>query len=245
MSDWERFFDGFATRYDDEVFTKNTVPEVRFIVEHLRPPPGGTVLDLGCGTGRHSVELARQGYQVTGVDLSSGMLEVAAKRAAAAGVTVEWVHQNAAAFDRPASFDAAICLCEGAICLLGADDDPMERDVVILRNVFAALRPGGKFLLNVLNACRQIRLFNDEDVVSGRFDVNTLSERSDAVAYAGEEASGYEVRERGYTVPEIRRMAAWVGFDVLGVYGGTAGSWNLEPPKLDEFELMLLAVKTG
>ena len=55
----------------DNSFTKNTVAEVDFVLEELSLPPGSRILDVGCGTGRHAVELARRGYQITGVDISS------------------------------------------------------------------------------------------------------------------------------------------------------------------------------
>jgi SAM-dependent methyltransferase len=243
MNDWQRFFDGFAERYDKEVFTQNTDAEVRFMIEHLRPPAGSRILDLGCGTGRHSVALAASGYDVTGVDLSRGMLDVAARRAADAGVTVSFEQQDAAQLDLAGRFDLAICLCEGAMCLLTDDDDPLERDMRILANVFASLKPGGRFLLNVLNACRQIRLYSDADVASGRFDVLNLTEASDAPMIVSNDASTFKLRERGYTPPEIKRMLRATGFIDVRVYGGTAGAWQLAAPKLDEMELMLFANK--
>ncbi len=82
-ADWEKFFDGHAPVYMDNCFTQNTINEVDFLVEELRLKPGATILDVGCGTGRHSVELARRGFAVTGVDLSDGMLAEARKHAAA------------------------------------------------------------------------------------------------------------------------------------------------------------------
>jgi SAM-dependent methyltransferase len=240
-NEWQQFFDAYAGRYDQEQFTHHTEAEVAFIVEHLQPMAGARILDIGCGTGRHSVALARLGFEVTGVDLSAEMLALADKRAKAASVSVEWVHANAAEFQRPGAYEIAICLCEGAMCLLTTADDALERDAAILANIHSSLRPGGRFLLNVLNACRQIRAFSDDDVNSGRFDVVNLTERSDAADYLGETAPSYHLRERGYTPPEIRRMLGWAGFEVDGVYGGTAGSWGLRPLKLDEIELLLMA----
>ena len=87
-STWERFFDAHAPDYDGNEFTKNTVAEVDFVLELLELPAGASILDVGCGTGRHAVELARRGYAVTGLDLSSEMLRVAAEAADAAGVRV-------------------------------------------------------------------------------------------------------------------------------------------------------------
>ena len=93
--DWERFFDEHAIIYMDNVFTKNTLAEVDFLLELLPIEPGDHILDIGCGAGRHSVELARRGFQVTGVDISAGMLAQAADAAEKAGVEVNWVKADA------------------------------------------------------------------------------------------------------------------------------------------------------
>ncbi len=85
-TDWKAFFDAYAPQYMQESFTTDTVREVDFIVEELALPIGSRILDMGCGTGRHSVELARRGYRIVGVDLSAGMLAEARKAAEAATV---------------------------------------------------------------------------------------------------------------------------------------------------------------
>ena len=240
MTDWQQFFDGYADKYDDEVFTKNTEAELGFLVEHLGLKAGTRVLDIGCGTGRHTVGLAQRGCKVTGVDLSSGMLAMAQRRADDAGVAVELVHSNAADFRRPDAFDAAICLCEGSICLFAAGDDPLTRDQSILENVAASLVPGGGFILNVLSASRHFRMYSDDDVAAGRFDPINLTEVSEAPMLLGKDAREAGMRERSYTAPELARMLAWAGFDIRGIYGGTAGNWGLRPPLLDEYELMAI-----
>jgi len=124
---WQEFFDAHAPVYDQNDFTKNTIREVDFLLEELGVPDCASILDVGCGSGRHSVELAKRGYAVTGLDLSAEMLAKAAESADTAGVHVEWIHSDATQFSFPATYDAAVCLCEGAFGLLGQQDDPIEQ----------------------------------------------------------------------------------------------------------------------
>ena len=57
---WQKFFDAHAPDYMGNVFTQNTEAEVEFVIEELGIPPGSRILDIGCGTGRHSVKLAQR-----------------------------------------------------------------------------------------------------------------------------------------------------------------------------------------
>lgn len=242
-SPWQQFFDRFAPRYDEMIFTQNTAAEIEFILEHTHTPAGGAILDLGCGTGRHSVPLATRGFRLTGVDLSDGMLTVARQRAATAGVEIEFVQSDAADFVRPAAFDTALCLCEGAFCLFCKDDEGLRRDERILHNIAASLRPGGTLILNALSALRIIRAATAESVADGAFDPTTMSERSDVQGVMPDFTPTSELRERFYTAPELRRLAEHAGLTVQGIHGGTAGNWALRPVTLDEYELMLIARK--
>lgn len=238
---WERFFDAHAPVYEENCFTKNTLREVDFLLEELALPRGGTVLDVGCGTGRHAVELARRGYAVTGLDLSSEMLARAAVAARAAGVEVDFVRANAADFVLPGRFDAAICLCEGAFGLLGRDDDPVGQPLAILRNVARCLRPRGRALFTVLNGAAMLRRHQDADVAAGRFDPLTLVVSSEHPPREGLPAIA--VRERGFLPTELTLMFREAGLPVISMWGGTAGNWGRRPLELDEFEIMVVAGK--
>src|SRR5512136_100795 len=221
-STWETFFDAHAPIYDENVFTKNTAQEVDFLLDELALPPGGSILDVGCGTGRHSVELARRGYAVTGLDLSSEMLAKAAEAAKAAGVDVEWVRANATQFSFPGRFDAAICLCEGAFGLLGPGDDPIGQPLTILCNVSRSLKPGAKVVFTVLNGAATLRKYQNKDVAEARFDPLTMVESS---AHAPQEGLPViPVRERAFVPTELALLFRLAGMPVLNMWGGTAGN---------------------
>lgn len=240
---WERFFDAHAPIYEENIFTKNTLKEVDFLIAEMDIPPGGCVLDVGCGTGRHSIQLAKRGYAVTGLDLSAEMLARAADAARAADVRVEWIRCDAARFSLPARYDAAICLCEGAFGLLGQGDDPIEQPLDILLNISRSLKPQRKALFTVLNAARMLRRHQNKDVAEGRFDPLALAE---AGAHPPREGlPPVPVRERAFVPTELVLLFRLAGMSVLHIWGGTAGNWGKRPIDLDEFELMVMARKTG
>ena len=238
---WQAFFDGHAARYLDEPFTRATETEVAFLEEILALRSGARILDVGCGTGRHAVRLARDGYRVTGVDISAGMLARASEAACAADVSIELLQADATRMEPGVDFDAAICLCEGAFTLLGADDDPDEHDRAILRRIRAALRPGAPFVLTASSALRQVRRATDDDVAAGRFDPTTLVETSVYETEGPEGPIVVEGRERSYMPGELARVVREAGFVVEHVWGGTAGDWGARPVRLDEYELMVVA----
>lgn len=241
---WEEFFDGQAPVYMDYCFTKNTLIEVDFLLDELKLPSGSSILDVGCGTGRHAVELARRGYQVTGVDISFGMLAEAEKAARQAGIRIEWIHADATEYTSNRQFDAAICLCEGAFGLLGKDDDPMNHDLSILNNIYSVLKPGAKLILTVINALAVVRKHSQKDVVEGRFDPITMVETSSEEYNTPQGKNKVVLKERGYVPTELELLFRQAGFNVNHIWGGTAGNWGRRPIDLDEIEVMIIAQKS-
>jgi SAM-dependent methyltransferase len=243
-NEWEEFFDGHAPIYMENCFTKNTMKEVDFILDELNLPPGCSILDMGCGTGRHAVEFAKRGYQVTGVDISSGMLAEAKTAAREAKIKVKWIHSDATQFISDKLFDAALCLCEGAFSLLCKDDDPIEHDLNILRNVHAALKPGAYFILTALNGFAKIKQFTQKDVEKGIFDPLTMTETCLMDWETPEGKKSVRTKERGYVPTELVMLFRQAGFEVINIWGGTAGNWNRQKINLDEIEIMVVAKKS-
>ena len=237
-SNWKAFFDAIAPVYEREAYTLNTIAEVDFLETELHLPAVASILDLGCGTGRHAIELARRGYRVTGIDISSGMLAIARDNAAKAGVDVEFIEGAAQDFVSEKRFDAAISLCEGALCLFTDTDNIWGKDMAIFANMAAMLAPGKPFLITVLNAFRLMRSVTDIDVAAGRTDLFTLTSKlTNGVEVDGKMVS-IEGIERYYTPSELTRMVNRVGLKIDNVYGGTSGNWRRGPILLDEIEFM-------
>ena len=241
-NEWQEFFDNHAPRYKDNVFVKNTKAEIEFLIEELKLPQGSRILDMGCGTGRHTVGLATKGYLMTGVDWSEGMLAEAAKEADRAGVDIELVREDAKKYHAENYFDAAICLCEGAFGLLLKDEDPLAHDRAILENLYHSLKPGGKLILGALNGLKKIRDAKQEDIASGKFDPYTLIETYN-LEYNKPDGTKKPVtlREHGFLPGELKRLCIEVGFEVEHIWSGTAGNWQRKQIDLDEMEMMVVA----
>ena len=178
---------------------------------------------------------------MTGVDISSGMLDQARKAAREAGVKVDWIHADATEFKSNNTFDAAICLCEGAFGLLGKDGDPFEHGLSILRNINKALKPNARVIFTVLNGFALIRRSKQEDVEQGRFDPTTMAEAS-PMEY---DTSEGKKRERAFVPTELVMRFRQTGFEVKSIWGGTAGKWGRRQIDLDEMEIMVTASKTS
>jgi 2-polyprenyl-3-methyl-5-hydroxy-6-metoxy-1,4-benzoquinol methylase len=244
-SEWQKFFNAHAPVYMDNIFTKNTVKEVDFLLRELRLPTGSSILDMGCGTGRHSIELTKRGYKVTGVDLSPGMLSQAKTTAKEANVKVEWVQSDATLFKSKKPKDAAICLCEGAFGLLGSTDDPWEYDYAILRNINASIKPNAKFILTALNGCAMIRNYAQKDVESGEFDPLTIVKTHPMEYQTPIGKKSAVLNEKGFVATELSMLFRLAGFEVLQIWGGTAGNWGKRKLDLDEIEIMFIGRKAN
>jgi len=137
---YARFFSGIVVEmWRDAMPPEQTRREVDFLERDLQLRAGQRVLDVPCGFGRHSLELARRAYQMTGVDVSEEMIGVAKKLAAEAGASVEWRTAEMRDLAWQAEFDAAFCF--------GNSFGYLDRDGtrVFLRAVARALKPGSRF----------------------------------------------------------------------------------------------------
>ena len=136
MKQWyESIFENYGLKYDQENFTRGTPGECDFIENEIGFNKSARILDIGCGTGRHSIELARRGYQVTGIDFSDSMLKRAKEKALKLNLNIDFQKHDARDLPFSAQFDLVIMLCEGGFPLMETD----EMNFNILANVSKSL----------------------------------------------------------------------------------------------------------
>lgn len=144
---WAEYFDEVFLRiYRPLLGAERTAEESDAIRELLGLEEGDRVLDVACGWGRHSVELARHGMQVTGFDLSAFLLREARQFAREAGVEVRWVRGDMRDLPFEGEFDAALSLFSS----FGYFPDEQE-DALVLRGIRNAVREGGALLIETMH----------------------------------------------------------------------------------------------
>ncbi len=161
MTAWyerDDFWETMAPKIFGKLHWSAAPAEVEDIVRLLDIPPGADVLDLCCGPGRHSLELARRGFRVTGVDRTPAYLAQARERAGAEGLSVEFVEGDMREFRRPDAFDAILNIYSSFGYFEGADDDSR-----VLDNAYACLRGGGKLLMDMMGKEVVARIFRERD----------------------------------------------------------------------------------
>ncbi|HJT54986.1 MAG TPA: class I SAM-dependent methyltransferase, partial [Ktedonobacteraceae bacterium] len=140
MSDtpwYKSFFGKDYLRIYDFLTPERTELEVKCIIHLLKLPPGSTILDLCCGHGRHSIELAKRGYRVTGQDLSEVFLQHAQSDAEKQGVQVRWMQSDMRNIPFENEFDAVINIFTAFGYLENEDEDQL-----VLQQIQKALKPG-------------------------------------------------------------------------------------------------------
>jgi SAM-dependent methyltransferase len=219
--------------YLRNAFTKGTEQEVDFLVDALGLAPGMRVLDVGCGPGRHSLALARRGFDVVGVDHSADFIALAREGAAGQSLTVEFEELDVRELDRAGEFDAAVCLCQGGFGLLGGREEH-----AVFQRIAATLRRGGHLAVSAFSAAfalRHLEPTEEYDPATG-----VLHERATVRDPDGAEAE-FDLWTTCFTARELELLALAAGLTVDAVHGVTPGAYRAQAPTLDHHELLLLA----
>ncbi len=214
-----------------------TAQEVSFIAEVLGLRAGADILDLICGYGRHAIELAKRGYRVTGVDATEAFLKIAGQKAAEEGALVTFRRLDMRELDYDGEFDAVINM----FAAFGYFSD--EENAAVLGKVSVALRPGGLFLIDLLNRDWMGRnnLNRYWRHPSGEYVLSYKVELQRGVAMMKRvlinQVTGVKVQNdfvlRAYSLEEMTALLAKRGLTVKATYGGfDARPYGPEDPRM-------------
>ena len=255
MKQWyESLFENYGRKYDEESFTQGTSGECDFIEKEINYNKSLSIIDIGCGTGRHSIELTKRGYKVTGIDLSESQLEQAREKAKAQNLQIDFQKHDARQLPFKDEFDLAMMICEAAFPLMETD----EMNYDILRNTATALKPGGKLIFTTLNGLFPLFHSIENFCASGAKEGNATYRKSsfdlmtfrDFNSTSVEDDSGntkeLECNERYYVPPEITWLLKSLGFEKIDIYGAKLGAFSRDDRlSTDDFEMLVIAEKHG
>ncbi len=257
-SNWyENFFHGVSLDlWRKAISPEQTKREADFLVKAIEYEAGSHLLDVPCGNGRLSLELASLGYRVTGMDISEEFIEEARSVVlgppADAGGTdslprVEFLLGDMRNIKGEAIYDGGYCFGNSFGFLEYSD---MES---FLGGVARALKPGARFVIETGMAAESVlRKFEEETSHQIEDILLTIKERylaeescidTDYIFERDGKTESRKAKHWIYTAGEIRRMLERAEFEVLNLYG----SLKLEPFVLGSDDLFVIAqkVRTG
>jgi SAM-dependent methyltransferase len=220
-----------------------TIEECSLIERLCDLKPGDSILDVGCGHGRISNELARRGYNVTGVDWSVEALKLAVAKSEEQGLSVKYENANFLNFKALENYELVLSWYTS----FGYTDDKSSR--TLLRQLNAALKPGGAILIDHINRDRCLKNLPkysveecesnymidafDYEVLTGVLNIDRRFVKNGSTILAP-----YSIRLLSYT--ELKDWLSYAGFsDVYGFDGHGASL------ALDSSRMIVRGVKTS
>lgn len=226
-------------------WSDRTEAEVERALAMLRPGGGERVLDLACGVGRHSLELAKRGYDVVGVEISEDLTRLARKGAREEDLDVEFVQADLRELDLSMDFDIVLSLNDGAVGYFESEAENLRTFEVVSN----ALRAGGRHLMQLPNVLHAEANLPQKSWIVGEHTLELSDHHWNAEARYiegstvpiafGEVFERYEpipFRQRLYTTEELAEIYAGVGMELTNTF---SGSGKPRRPKKSQFEIFV------
>lgn len=254
MKQWyEELFENYGIKYDKECFAQGTLGECNFIEKEIENNKSKKILDIGCGTGRHSIELAKRGYSVTGIDLSDSLLNRAKEKAFEQNLQIDFQKQDARKLSFFNEFDLVIMLCEGAFPLMETD----EMNFQILQNAANALKPNGKLIFTTLNGLFPLfhsvkdflsSMSKEGNATYGNNSFDLMTFRDSSVTIVEDDLGNkkeLQCNERYYVPSEITWQLKTLNFKTVDIFGAKLNEFSRNDKlSTEDFEMLVIAEKS-
>lgn len=230
----------------NQPWTRHTVSEIDFVKKHCNLCQNAKILDMGCGIGRHSIELAHRGFNVVGVDMSDVLLEQARKLSKKLPVT--FYARDCRNLTVRGTFDVVICLYD----VIGSYRTYAENESIV-RSIHKKLKKKGRAVVSVMNMeltqyiatkCISVRRNPSEllrlkasNIMQSTGNVFNpdyfILDKDDHLVYRKEQferdgylSAEYVVADYRFTKQEIEDMFCRNGFEIIDSRYVQAGRWN-------------------
>ena len=221
---WENFFHGVALDFwRAAISDEQTLAEANFIARHLQLSSDAKVLDVPCGGGRISFELAKRGLQMTGVDMASEFIDEARAKSDGKGGSIDWQQRDMRDLPWPAKFDGAFCFGNS----FGYLDDRGNAD--FLNAIVQTLKPVARFiidapataecLLPTFQPHKSITLADISVSIESRYDGDQRRMFNDFAFMRNGQIDKRPSSQRIYTYRELLELLGQSGLDVTSTFG--------------------------
>lgn len=234
----------------NQSWVENTADEVEFIIKTLALKGNERILDMACGFGRHSLEFARRGYPVVGVDITKAFVEDAIKSAEREKLkNAAFIQSDLRDLNFESEFDVVLNLADGAIGYLKNEQENNK----IFDQIARALKPGGKHFMEIASADYADHHFpctawdmGEKAVSLSKFEWDRekriyLYGNWDFVYGEVAEKPEFEYGTplRIYTIKELQEIMNARGMHVVSAFSDYYG----KAASCDDFQLMVYSVK--
>jgi ubiquinone/menaquinone biosynthesis C-methylase UbiE len=206
---------------------KNAKEEVDMLLGLLNIEMNGKILDMCCGTGRHSIELAKKGYEVTGVDFTNYYIETGKTKSEENGLEIEFIVDDMREFVREDYFHGAI----NCFTSFGFFEN-IDEDLQSLKNIHNSLKPGGKLLMEmmgkeILPTIYQDKRWYEEENVLYLEDTQIIDNWKfidmNWIIINNNKRYDYSIKMRLYSAAELENILKMAGFKNIDFFGNFYG----------------------
>ena len=235
---YEDFFQGLNCElWEKAVSPESTKLEADFCLAELNVQPGQSLLDISCGFGRHSIEFALRGYEVTGIDISQTFMAALKERIKADNLSIEAIEADFLKIELDRKFSGAVCLGNSFGYF------SFDKMKLFVANVASCLEIGAKVIINsgiiaesILPNFPKYKSYTVQDItmeISNTYSVKDSYMMSHILYTKHGEKEEHSFKQYVFTVGEVKRLLRSCGLETVATYNSPSKiEYSLGDPQI-------------